>query len=108
MAGALEEQELIELLTSRPLEGIDLIEIRETLQGAVPLSRAKLLLLTGGGFSYPRRSMEAEETPRIEIPLFEAVPRSLVFKSRHCGAITVETEGENLIVETFLSGCGGR
>jgi len=108
LAGALEEQELIELLTSRPLEGIDLIEIRETLQGAVPLSRAKLLLLTGGGFSYPRRSLEAEATPRIEIPLFEAVPRSLVFKSRHCGASTVETEGENLIVETFLSGCGGR
>jgi competence protein ComEC len=108
LAGALEEQELTELLTSRALEEIDLIEIREALQGAVPVSRAKLLLLTGGGFSYPRRSMEAEEAHRIEIPLFEAVPRPLVFESRHCGAITVETDGEKLAVGTFLSGWGGR
>gem|GEM_PF-6289576 len=107
LAGALEELELTELLTLRPLQGMDLIEIKESLQGAAPLSSSRVLLLTGGGFSYPRRLQGSQRPKKIEISSSKAGSPPLVFKSRYCGAITVETDGENLIVGTFLSG-GGR
>jgi len=82
----------------------DLIEVEESLRGAVPASAARVLVLGGGGFFYPRRYRGREGLKMLEIPLSDTTSASLVLESRHCGAITVETRGEGLALKPFLRG----
>jgi competence protein ComEC len=105
LAGALENGELTEFLTSQAPGAIDLLEINASLQGSVAPSAAKLWVLTGGGFSYPRRSESGREVEGIEIAASEAVRPPLTLDSRRCGAITVSTDGEKLTLQPFLPDC---